>query len=144
MLLIDAVEDWNADQIACWGVDAMDRAHPLRRSEGLPASAAVEYAAQAMALHAALLGQYLHQRLDASDSSNAQPRGMLVVISNVIWTTPWMVRGSGENGVAPLRPRIRARRISVLEAGAQYEFNVELTGFGAHGALTLAVRATAD
>jgi predicted hotdog family 3-hydroxylacyl-ACP dehydratase len=54
MCLLDAVHSWDADQISCAcaepGAD-----HPLARGGGVPAIAACEYAAQAAAVHGALL-----------------------------------------------------------------------------------------
>jgi predicted hotdog family 3-hydroxylacyl-ACP dehydratase len=56
MCLLDAVTHWDAA-----GVTAVSRSHrdprnPLRTAEGLTAFSAIEYAAQAMAVHGALAG----------------------------------------------------------------------------------------
>ncbi|MFT3817434.1 MAG: hydroxymyristoyl-ACP dehydratase [Rubrivivax sp.] len=55
MCLLDAVLDCSAAQIRCRATSHCRADHPLRDADGaLPASAAIEYAAQAMALHGAL------------------------------------------------------------------------------------------
>lgn len=57
MCLLDALLAWDAAGIACSAVDHRSADHPLRSRRGLLATAAIEYAAQAMALHGALVGQ---------------------------------------------------------------------------------------
>ncbi len=54
MCLLDRMTSWSADRIECVAVNHRDAAHPLRTRSGLLASASIEYAAQAMALHGAL------------------------------------------------------------------------------------------
>jgi predicted hotdog family 3-hydroxylacyl-ACP dehydratase len=56
MCLLDALLGWDAGEIRCRIAGHADTAHPLRSADGLPACTAIEYAAQAMALHAALSG----------------------------------------------------------------------------------------
>ncbi len=65
MCLLDRVIAWDEDGIVCESdghrTDDRDRRrdgpHPLVRDGALPATAAIEYAAQAMALHGALIGE---------------------------------------------------------------------------------------
>jgi predicted hotdog family 3-hydroxylacyl-ACP dehydratase len=54
MCLLDALLAWDATQIRCLAGDVQDAAHPLRDADGLSAAAGIEFAAQAMALHAGL------------------------------------------------------------------------------------------
>ena len=54
MCLLDAVLDWQPGAIRCAAANHRDADHPLRTQSGLLASAAIEYAAQAAALHGAL------------------------------------------------------------------------------------------
>jgi predicted hotdog family 3-hydroxylacyl-ACP dehydratase len=54
MCLLDRMTAWSASAIECVAVNHRDPSHPLRSASGLLASAAIEYAAQAMALHGAL------------------------------------------------------------------------------------------
>jgi predicted hotdog family 3-hydroxylacyl-ACP dehydratase len=54
MCLLDGVLEWDAERVTCVAHTHRDEANPLRREDGLHAVAAVEYAAQAMAVHGAL------------------------------------------------------------------------------------------
>jgi len=54
MCLLDRMTSWDATAIECVAVNHRDARHPLRSTSGLLASAAIEYAAQAMAVHGAL------------------------------------------------------------------------------------------
>lgn len=53
MCLLDRVLDWDADQIRCEAT--VSGPHPLKIGARLPATALIEYAAQAMAAHGRLL-----------------------------------------------------------------------------------------
>ncbi|MGF1527197.1 MAG: hydroxymyristoyl-ACP dehydratase [Candidatus Competibacterales bacterium] len=55
MCLLDAVVAWDEGQISCRAADHQSPHHPLARCGQLPALAAFEYGAQAMAVHGALL-----------------------------------------------------------------------------------------
>lgn len=57
MCLLDALLDWDAARIRCRAISHTDADNPLRSASGLLASAAIEYAAQAAALHGGLLAQ---------------------------------------------------------------------------------------
>ena len=54
MCLLERMASWRPDAIECIAVNHRDPRHPLRSASGLLASATIEYAAQAMALHGAL------------------------------------------------------------------------------------------
>lgn len=54
MCLLDAVLDWQPASIRCAAINHRDPEHPLRTRHGLLSSAAIEYAAQAAALHGAM------------------------------------------------------------------------------------------
>ena len=54
MCLLDRMTSWDPARIECVAVNHRDAHHPLRSASGLLASAAIEYAAQAMAVHGAL------------------------------------------------------------------------------------------
>lgn len=56
MCLLDRVEHWDDATVHCRARSHRDVDHPLREPWGLPATAAIEYAAQAMAVHGALAG----------------------------------------------------------------------------------------
>jgi predicted hotdog family 3-hydroxylacyl-ACP dehydratase len=55
MCLLDAVTEWNEDSIRCRAVSQCDPNNPLLDNGTLSAINGVEYAAQAMAVHGALL-----------------------------------------------------------------------------------------
>jgi predicted hotdog family 3-hydroxylacyl-ACP dehydratase len=56
MCLLGALDSWDREHIVCRASSHRDPAHPLRTASGLLAPCAIEYAAQAMALHGALIG----------------------------------------------------------------------------------------
>ncbi|MEP7301811.1 MAG: hydroxymyristoyl-ACP dehydratase [Caldimonas sp.] len=57
MCLLDRMVAWDEARIECIARNHRDPDHPLRTRSGLLASAAIEYAAQAAALHGGLLAQ---------------------------------------------------------------------------------------
>jgi predicted hotdog family 3-hydroxylacyl-ACP dehydratase len=57
MCLLDRLLEWSADSIRCTAANPSAADHPLRTASGLLAPAAIEYAAQAMALHGALIAE---------------------------------------------------------------------------------------
>lgn len=57
MCLLDGLLAWDAQTIRCRASGHRAADHPLRTASGLLSTAAIEYAAQAMALHGALLAQ---------------------------------------------------------------------------------------
>ena len=56
MCLLGSLEAWDRERIVCRASSHRDPAHPLRTASGLLSPCAIEYAAQAMALHGALIG----------------------------------------------------------------------------------------
>jgi predicted hotdog family 3-hydroxylacyl-ACP dehydratase len=54
MCLLAGVRSWDASRIHCIATSHTDSGNPLRSASGLLASAAIEYAAQAAAVHGAL------------------------------------------------------------------------------------------
>lgn len=57
MCLLARLDGWDPQGIVCAATNHRDPDHPLRTRRGLLASCAIEYAAQAMALHGALIGR---------------------------------------------------------------------------------------
>ena len=55
MCLLDAVESWDEQRILCRSTSHRSPHNPLRSGERLSAICGVEYAAQSMAIHGALL-----------------------------------------------------------------------------------------
>jgi predicted hotdog family 3-hydroxylacyl-ACP dehydratase len=70
MCLLDAVLAWDDDAIECEASTHLLPDHPLRAHGRLGAACGVEYAAQAMAVHGALVGERLH----AGDAEHSSPR----------------------------------------------------------------------
>ena len=56
MCLLGELDAWDRDHVVCHAASHRDPAHPLRTASGLLSPCAIEYAAQAMALHGALIG----------------------------------------------------------------------------------------
>ncbi len=54
MCLLDRLHSWSDQHVHCTATNHRDADHPLRSASGLLAPCAIEYAAQAMALHGAL------------------------------------------------------------------------------------------
>lgn len=78
MRLIERVLRWDAQSIECAVHDPCDPAHPLRLDDELPAVIGLEYGAQAMAVHGALVA-----------GRDAKPRvGLLVAAHEVNWIVP--------------------------------------------------------
>lgn len=74
MCLIDSVDQWSDEAIVCSSRSHQRRPHPLAREDGsVGAACGVEYAAQAMALHAALAAR----AADAGGEGGRLPVGML-------------------------------------------------------------------
>lgn len=55
MCLLDGVLEWDDKRIVCRAVSHRDPGNPLRVAGTLPAACGIEYGAQAMAVHGALL-----------------------------------------------------------------------------------------
>ena len=105
MCLLDSVQRWDATTIVCHAA-APTATHPLTRAQGVPAVAAVEYAAQAAAVHGSLL--------DATDS----PRdGLLAKLTDVELPATLFDAGGG-----PLT--VRAELLSRVDSGCLYAFEV--------------------
>lgn len=78
MCLIDEVIDWGPQRIVCASANHRSPSHPLRGDDGLGSAIAIEYAAQAMALHVALsVGEA------ATGADGRLPAGALVSVRNM-------------------------------------------------------------
>jgi predicted hotdog family 3-hydroxylacyl-ACP dehydratase len=102
MCLLDAVTQWNATSIVGQATEPTGQ-HPLARTGGVPAVAAVEYAAQAAAVHGALL-----------DDTAAPRPGMLAKLSDVE-LAPGFITGT---------VHVRADLLSRVATGCMYSFSV--------------------
>lgn len=123
MCLIDAVRQWDAKSIVCTA-PPVGTAHPLARGDLVPVVVAAEYAAQAAAIHGALL------------DGDFAPVGLLAKLSNVTLRSKPL---SAEDG--PLA--VRAQLVSRGASGCLYDFEVSSALQPvAHGRLMVAFTAS--
>lgn len=106
MCLLTSVLACNETAILCRADDHRDSENPLRRDQSLPITAGIEYAAQAMALHATL-----------TQKNNGSTRAMLIQLSNVSWTC-----NSLDHCDAPLH--VRVEQVNALGSTANYRFGL--------------------
>jgi len=107
MCLLDEVLEWDAERIVCRASSHRDPANPLRVGGRLPAACGIEYGAQAMAVHGALL---------AADGAPLAP-GILASVRGVELLAE---RLDAEPG--PLR--VAAERLSGEDDHILYAFSV--------------------
>ena len=120
MCLLDAVEFWNEAGIICRASSHRLMDNPLRTAGSLGIANGIEYAAQAMAIHGALL---------ASDDETPGS-GFLTSVRDVQWHRMRLDDIGSDLTV-------RAERISGNEANLLYSF-----GIHAEGAILLSGRAS--
>ncbi|MDY0073428.1 MAG: hydroxymyristoyl-ACP dehydratase [Thauera sp.] len=107
MCLLDQLVHCDAEQIVCCTERHLDPHNPLRNAQGLPATAGVEIAAQAMALHGALL----------ADSASEPTQGYLASVRQLSLNVDWLDQCAG-------RLEIRARRLSAGSNSVLYGFSI--------------------
>ena len=105
MCFLDGVTQWDLNQICCTA-PMPDERHPLIRQGKVPAITAVEYAAQATALHGALL-----------DSATTSRSGMLAKLRDVDVHCTWYPVGETTLSV-------QATLIARTMQGCLYSFDV--------------------
>ena len=82
MVLLDEVSEWDAEHIVCRSAMHQDRANPLLVAGQLSSVCAIEFAAQAMAVHGSLVTQA--DEPAASNAVTLKPRaGFLASVRNV-------------------------------------------------------------
>jgi predicted hotdog family 3-hydroxylacyl-ACP dehydratase len=119
MCLLERVLSWDASGLACLGRAATggDGPHPLARAGRLPSVAAIEYAAQAMALH----GRLVLEQAGDGNAGGTPPRGFLAALRGVRLSGRWLA--------ADDRPlRIRVARFAGDAQQVLYDFTVEADG----------------
>jgi predicted hotdog family 3-hydroxylacyl-ACP dehydratase len=105
MCLLESVQRWDATTLVCEGA-APTAAHPLARAQGVPAIAAIEYAAQAAAVHGSLL-----------DPTDAPRDGMLAKLADVELSAAVLSEAGGSIIV-------RVELLSRVASGCMYAFEV--------------------
>ncbi|QFY44199.1 3-hydroxylacyl-ACP dehydratase [Candidatus Methylospira mobilis] len=79
MCLLEKVESWDLDHVRCRTARHRDSNNPMRTSGRLGAAGGIEFAAQAMALHGALM-----TTMQNAPTVSAPPKaGLLVSVRNV-------------------------------------------------------------
>ena len=107
MCLLHSVTRWDSTEICCSARSHAAPENPLRNAHGLPISAGIEYAAQAMAVHGALLAVV-----------DQPPQvGYLTSVRNVEWWTQRLDDTGDEITV-------HATRVSGNELSLLYDFRV--------------------
>jgi predicted hotdog family 3-hydroxylacyl-ACP dehydratase len=111
MCLLDAVVDWSETAISGIATSHADPANPLRADGRLGAAAGIEYAAQAMAVHGALL----------AGDDGAPRQGYLVSVRGVTLHVDRLDDLPGQLDV-------RAERLSGDADNVLYQFSVSHAG----------------
>ncbi len=107
MRVIDAVVRWSETDIECLAESHRNPANPLRIDDQLPAACGLEYGAQAMAIHGALVA-----------GRDSKPRvGLLVAAHELVWRVSRLDTVTGALTV-------RARRLLGSAQQVAYEFDV--------------------
>ncbi|MFS2035462.1 hotdog family protein [Polaromonas sp. CT11-55] len=78
MCLLDRVSAWDSERISCEATSHLDPGNPLRAHGRLGAACGIEYAAQAMAVHGALVAE-----MQAAAPDEAPKAGYLVSVRGV-------------------------------------------------------------
>ena len=112
MCLLDCVETWNEQRIQCRATSHRALDNPLRANDRLGAACGIEYAAQAMAVHGALLAP--------PDSTSARV-GYLVSVRGTTLHVPRL-----DDIAADLE--VEADCITRSENNILYQFNIRAAG----------------
>jgi len=112
MCLLDGIEHWDDHHIVCRATSHRRRDNPLRDGSGLRAVCALEYGAQAIAAHAALLGR---------PGGHGAEAGALVAVRDLITTLSHLDEIAGVLTV-------RADIVLVHEQGLIYDVTVSGAG----------------
>ena len=116
MVLLDEVSEWNAERIVCRSAMHQDRSNPLMVAGQLSSVCAIEFAAQAMAVHGSLVAQGGEPPADSTVT--LKPRaGFLASVRNVRME---VARLDDVRGVLT----IEATRDSGDDARVLYQFEV--------------------
>ena len=123
MCLLDRLLAWDAQRIACRATNHRNAGHPLRSNSGLLAPVAIEYAAQAMALHGALIGQA--SGAPATPGYLASARGVRM---HVLRLDDLPLAGDGDKRDEPDELHIEATRQAGDAQQILYAFSVSHQG----------------
>ena len=121
MCLLDAVLSTDDDGIVCRAVSHRDAGHPLRDGGILPAICGIEYAAQAMAVHGALLGNAADQAA-AKRSTKAPGRGGMLASARKVTFSVERLDDIEDDLI------VSARKLLAEDGRLLYEFAVHAGG----------------
>jgi predicted hotdog family 3-hydroxylacyl-ACP dehydratase len=110
MCLLDGVTEWDGARIACSVRSHRDPDNPLRSRDRLHVLCGVEYAAQAMAVHGALLAK-----------ARAPTPGFLAAVRDLAWTVERL-------DDLPQALRVEAERLIGDASSVQYAFRLSSDG----------------
>jgi predicted hotdog family 3-hydroxylacyl-ACP dehydratase len=113
MCLLERVVSWDIEKVVCEAINHRDTNHPLAQNGKLDATAAIEYAAQAMAVHGTLIAE--------SAAKNGPKVGYLASVRDVTCAVPYLHTLTGAL-------RIEAIRLMGEETRVMYEFQVSNEG----------------
>lgn len=125
MCLLERVTSWDMERITCEATSHLDANNPLRAHGRLGAACGIEYAAQAMAVHGALVSQAQAGSHAQAAAAGTPKAGYLVSVRGVTLHVPRL----DDLGVALT---VRAERSSGNAGSILY-------GFTLHAGLTLLV-----
>jgi predicted hotdog family 3-hydroxylacyl-ACP dehydratase len=114
MCLLHSVSQWDEETIVAHADHRADSHHPLAILTQLDATAGIEYAAQAMAVHGALLGEVAAAR---GQARRIPQMGFLASVRNVVCNQAFL-----QDQKEPLS--IRATRTAGTESPVSYEFAI--------------------
>jgi predicted hotdog family 3-hydroxylacyl-ACP dehydratase len=113
MCLLDSIESWSEENINARAIIHVDK-NPLTIAGKLDSTAAIEYAAQAMAVHGALLGEVAA----AQGTPQRKPlMGFLASVRNIACHRPWL-----DELKQPMS--ITATRTAGTQSPVSYDFSV--------------------
>lgn len=109
MCLLDKVQKWNEESITCTTMTHISKDNPMKNNNKLGISSGVEYAAQAMAVHNAILFE---------ETENVHPRGGVITrVQNIQFFTDYL----DEHCSALI---IMAHRMRAIEDVVHYSFSI--------------------
>jgi predicted hotdog family 3-hydroxylacyl-ACP dehydratase len=115
MCLLERVIRWDSERILCEAVNHREREHPLAQGGQLDATAAIEYAAQAMAVHGALIAE------SAAKPGDKPKVGYLASVRDVTCAVPYLHVFAGAL-------QVEAIKLIGEETRVMYEFKVSANG----------------
>lgn len=112
MVLIDEIVSITLENIECSTRSHLLNSNPLRNISGLPMTAALEYGAQAVALHG-----LLNLQKKETEAQSPKPTARIIAVKSASWNQDWL-----HTIEQPLS--ITATRLTHLDTIAHYRFEL--------------------